>query len=315
VLRNESAVVVGAGIGGLLAARVLSGYFERVVVVERDALPDGPLPRKGTPQARHLHSLAVRGSQIMEDLFPGLDAELEAAGCPSMDQALHTITDLPTGRMPRFSSGIVMRSTSRDLLEWSLRRRLREVPGMRFLPGREVRGLIPGKREGVVSGVRMRVRGDRSGPEEELHADLVLDASGQGSRTPHWLGELGYTSPPETVLDAHLGYASRWYRVPEGFDEDWKSLAVLPRWPDNPRGGSLRLVEAGRWTVVLFGMSGDYPPGSEEGFLRFARELPGPIIHDAIRDAKPLSLPYTATAAPPTAGAATRNPTCRRTCW
>ena len=43
------ALVLGASIAGLLAARILSERFAEVVLLERDALPDGAAPRKGTP--------------------------------------------------------------------------------------------------------------------------------------------------------------------------------------------------------------------------------------------------------------------------
>jgi 2-polyprenyl-6-methoxyphenol hydroxylase-like FAD-dependent oxidoreductase len=39
---GERAVVLGASMGGLLAARVLSDFFRTVTVVDRDALPDDP---------------------------------------------------------------------------------------------------------------------------------------------------------------------------------------------------------------------------------------------------------------------------------
>jgi 2-polyprenyl-6-methoxyphenol hydroxylase-like FAD-dependent oxidoreductase len=51
-LIGRQAVVVGAGMAGLPAARALADYFERVVVLERDTLPLDAAQRTGTPQAR-----------------------------------------------------------------------------------------------------------------------------------------------------------------------------------------------------------------------------------------------------------------------
>ncbi|HMS81040.1 MAG TPA: hypothetical protein PKC20_16215, partial [Burkholderiaceae bacterium] len=79
------AVVLGASIAGLLAARVLSERFDDVVLLERDALPDGPLPRKGTPHAVHPHGLLARGLQVLEQLFPGFTLEMQARGGLSGD--------------------------------------------------------------------------------------------------------------------------------------------------------------------------------------------------------------------------------------
>lgn len=69
-MRTERAVVLGASMAGLLAARVLADCFQTVVVVERDVLPSGISNRKGVPQGRHVHLLWGRGSSIIEDLFP-----------------------------------------------------------------------------------------------------------------------------------------------------------------------------------------------------------------------------------------------------
>jgi len=282
------ALVVGAGVSGLLSARMLSESFDRVTLVERDVLPDGAVARKGVPQARHLHSLAARGSKILEDLFPGFDAELAAAGCPLLDQAADAVTVLSAGRLPRFRSGITMRAASRALVERRIRTRLEDDPRIAFLPGREVVGLLPGL--GGVSGVRTRLRAD--GSTEELAADLVVDASGAGSRAPRWLEEIGYEAPEETVVDARLGYATRWYRVPEGFSGNWTGVAVLPGWPETTRGGTLRRVEGDLWTAVLIGTGGDYPPTDPEEFVTFAASLHSPAIHDAIKDAEPASPVY-----------------------
>jgi len=267
---------------------VLSESFGRVTLVERDALPDDAVARKGVPQARHLHSLASRGSEILEELFPGFDAELAAAGCPLLDQAADAVTALSAGRLPRFRSGITMRAASRALVESRIRARLEGDPTIDFLPGREVVGLVPGP-EGV-SGVRTLLRAD--GSTEELSADLVVDASGAGSRAPRWLEEIGHEAPEETVVDARLGYATRWYRVPEDFSGDWTGVAVLPGWPETTRGGTLRRVEGDLWTAVLIGTGGDYPPTDPEEFEAFAASLHSPAIHDAIKDAEPASPVY-----------------------
>lgn len=288
---RDHAIVIGAGIGGLLAACVLAGHFGRVTVLERDALSEGPEFRGGVPQARHLHSLATKGSEVLEEMFPGLDGELALDGAPLLDQTYDTVTELPSGQLPRFRSGITMRAVTRSRLEWRIRERVEARSGVRFLSRVDVTGLLSDRR--TVTGVRLRPRGSGTGEEAgHLGADLVVDASGGGSKAPRWLSELGYEPPGETVVDAGLGYASRWYRVPEQFAGDWKALAVLPSWPDNPRGGTLRQVEGGQWTAVLTGSGGDYPPTESGKFVEFARSLPSPLIYDAIKDAEPLSPAY-----------------------
>ncbi|WP_187432975.1 NAD(P)-binding protein [Natronococcus pandeyae] len=69
--RNGRAVVVGAGIAGLVAARVLADAFDEVTVIDRDPLPDEPVARRGVPQARQIHILWEAGRATLETLFPG----------------------------------------------------------------------------------------------------------------------------------------------------------------------------------------------------------------------------------------------------
>jgi len=45
---GDHAVVLGASIGGLLAARVLADAYQRVTIVDRDLLPEGAADRRGT---------------------------------------------------------------------------------------------------------------------------------------------------------------------------------------------------------------------------------------------------------------------------
>ena len=75
---NNRAIIIGASMGGLLAARVLADYYGEVTVVERDALPDAYEPRKGVPQGRHTHGLLARGREVLEQLFPGFTEEAVA---------------------------------------------------------------------------------------------------------------------------------------------------------------------------------------------------------------------------------------------
>lgn len=301
-LADGHAVVVGAGPAGLLAARVLADRFAGVTLVDRDApgmgaapagIAGGPGFRKGAPQGRHLHTLTVRGAEILERYFPGLDAELGALGCPAVDQALDAVTDTPAGRLPRFRSGLVVRSASRALLEERLRGRLLEGhPNVRLRGGVEATGLLLKGRRTV--GIEVRTRS--TGAAGELPADLVVDASGAGSRAPAWLRASGFGVPAEEVVDAGLVYATRWYRAPEGplegLPDGVLGAAVLPDGARNPRGGTMRRVEGGLLTVVLVGLMGRNPPTDEAGFLRFARDLPSRAIHDALRPLTPLSPVY-----------------------
>jgi 2-polyprenyl-6-methoxyphenol hydroxylase-like FAD-dependent oxidoreductase len=285
--RGDHALVIGGSMAGMLAARVLSGHFRRVTVLERDRFPEeGPAPRKGVPQARHVHALLKRGRVALEGLFPGIGDELIAAGAPVLDMAKEVAWLNPAGWGVRFPSDLAFIAFSRDLLDWHVRRRLTADDRVRFLQGREVTGLIP---DGTsVAGARVRRRG-RTDNGEELRADLVVDATGRGSRTPEWLEALGYERPEETVVNARLGDASRVYRRPAGFRSDWKMAFVQAAPPDVTRGALLLPIEGDRWMLTLAGRGGDYPPTDEAGFMEFVSSLRSPIIRDAIENAEPLS--------------------------
>jgi 2-polyprenyl-6-methoxyphenol hydroxylase-like FAD-dependent oxidoreductase len=286
------AIVVGGGMAGMLAGRVLSDHFERVTIVDRDRYPDRPAPRRGLPQSRHVHVLLLRGMQILEDLFPGFEAEMVDAGAHIMDSSDDIRFLTPQGWRIRYRSGLMYLSFSRPLIDWWIRRRLMEDPQIRFLETCEVTGLTTAAGRERVNGVEYRFRDaapDHLPAEGALRAEFVVDASGRFSRTPQWLESLGYTPPHETVIDPHIGYASRWYKMPAGFNADWRGFVLAPEPPSRTRGGVLLPVEGLRWLVTLAGMVRDYPPTDEAGFLHFARTLQSSEIYGAIKGAEPAS--------------------------
>ena len=134
---------------------------------------------------------------------------------------------------------------------------------------------------------------DRGGEaERELRADLVVDASGRGSRLPQWLESLGYSRPEETVITSHLGYASRLYRCDPDERRNSQGVYLQPAPPKHTRGGVVLPLEDGRWHVTLAGGSRDYPPTDPQGFTEFARSLRSSRLYDAIATAEPLSPVY-----------------------
>lgn len=288
----EHAVVIGGGIAGFTAARVLSDDFAHVTVVERDRLPDAPVRRHGVPQARHAHTLLPEGQQILEGLFPGLVDELLARGAVAMGEGEQAL--FIAGRRQEWPrQGLdVWIAASRPLLETVIYRRMDVHPRIHVLQGYEATGLSVTEDGRRVRGVLLRSRENVYPTRTELAADLVVDASGQRSQAPEWLAALGYTPPRETTVDAFAGYASRIYRRPAGFQGSWKSLYVRPHRRTGTRGGLIVPLEGNRWHVTLIGMAGDYPPTDEEGFLAFARSLTTPDLYEAIKEATPLTKPY-----------------------
>ncbi|MEO3782676.1 hypothetical protein ABGB12_05075 [Actinocorallia sp. B10E7] len=283
--RRKHAVVVGGSLAGLLSARVLLDHFEQVTLLERDGFPDDPVPRSGVPQGRHLHVLWEHGRGLIDGLLPGVEADLLAQGAPDLRLPADFLWLTSGGWRRRFDTTRMLTFT-RGLLDWAVRRRLFAEPRLAVRTGIEVTGLTGDE---AVTGVRYRERGDAARTEERMPADLVVDATGRGSHAPEWLTELGRPLPRETKIDPLLGYASRYYAIPPGFDPGWKALYIQAGPPRGKRTGGLFPQEGGRWICSLSGAGGDYPPTDDEGYLEYARGLRDPVLYEAIKDAEPLT--------------------------
>jgi 2-polyprenyl-6-methoxyphenol hydroxylase-like FAD-dependent oxidoreductase len=290
---RRHAVVVGASLAGMLAARVLSDHFDDVTLLERDRLTETPAARKGLPQARHVHALLERGRGAMERFLPGLTGELVRAGAEPLDATRDVAWMGPHGWYVRPPGDLVLLASTRDLIDWGVRSRVATLANVRIRQGADVAGLIrgPGDRARV-AGVRLRSRTADAEIDyigAKLAADLVVVADGRNSRLPEWLTALGYEAPGETVINSFQGYASRLYHPPAEFASDWKALYIQQAPPGDPRGGLISPVEGGRWLVSLVGGDGDYPPTDEAGFFAFARSLRSPALCEAIAAAEPLT--------------------------
>lgn len=282
------AVVVGGSVAGLLAARVLAERWPRVTVCERDPEPAAAVPRKGAPQGHQTHALLLSGVRLFEELFPGLGAELEAGGAVPVDFA-GDLAHFHFGSWKlRHDSGMRGFIQTRPFFEQTLRRRLDGHPAIRWRYRTPVSGL-------ETTADRRRVRavvlgsGGSSTARQELAAELVVDASGRGSRLPAWLHRLGLPAPPERRVRLGLGHSSRLFRRRGGFETPWKSLLIYPRAPAERRAGLLFPVEGGRWLVSLAGYMGDHPPRDAAGFAEFAASLPRPDLHRVIAGLEPVS--------------------------
>ncbi|MCX5193628.1 FAD-dependent monooxygenase [Streptomyces sp. NBC_00249] len=289
---DDHAVVLGAGLAGLLSARVLARRFARVTIVERDELPeDGPEFRPGVPQSRHVHVLWSRGLELIERLLPGITDELTAGGSTLLETPRDFLW-LSTADWFRQVPGARQLVGSRDLIDWTVRRAvLREGEGrIRVVAGRLATGLLAGADGRTVAGVVLRGGDGPAAPAERLAARLVVDATGRASKTPAWLAALGHPAPAVTRYDAHLGYSSRTYAIPKGPERRWQGMYVQGR-PDSPRGGVLVPLDGDRWMVTLIGNGEHAPPTKDPEFLDFARRLRSPALHDALRAAEPLSEP------------------------
>ncbi len=289
---GQHAVVIGGGIAGLLAARVLLDHFDQVSLIERDYYPQEPEVRPGVPQGSHVHILFMRGQQILEGLFPGIKDKLVMRGAIEADFSNDYLYRFQSGWLPRAPSQLKGYACTRLLLEWQVRQELQTYQRVQIIQGHEVVGLLASTNQQSITGIRLREREQNGAKEREsrhLSADLVVDASGRFSHTPRWLEELGYQPPSETVVNAFLGYATRAYAPPVDPARTWKGMLIQSNPPENLRTGFVWSVENGRWLVLLVGAGKDYPPTQEADFLAFATGLIDPLLFDVVSKAQPLS--------------------------
>ncbi|GAA2417468.1 FAD-dependent monooxygenase [Streptomyces glaucosporus] len=281
----RSAIVLGGGLAGFLAAGALARHAD-VTIVERDLLPEGPEPRKGLPQARHVHLLWAGGALAIEELLPGTLGALRAQGGHYLPLPRDMVALSPRGWFRRWPPLHHMMLCSRDLLDATVRRQVLTAYGdsVTVLEGTTALGLLGGG--AGVTGVRTV----RDGVEEEHRADLVVDATGRGSRATVWLRELGFPEPPRREIDTGLVYATRMFEAPEGAGEGFPVVNVQadPRQGGPGRGGTLVPVEGGRWMVTLSGTRGGNPTADNEAFRPFALRLRHPVIGELIAGARPL---------------------------
>ncbi|MGW1156943.1 NAD(P)/FAD-dependent oxidoreductase [Streptomyces sp. NPDC002519] len=280
------ALVVGGGLAGMLAAAALSHHGVTVDVFEAHDLPTVPAPRKGLPQGRHVHVLMSGGARAIDVLLPGTIQRLVDAGARRIPLPTGMVGYSPEGWYRRWTheSQYVI-TVSRDLLDHVVRAAVRADSRVTVHTGARVTALL-----GTGTRVTGAVHASADGAEKPVHADLVVDASGRGTRTPHWLVQLGMTGPPEDRVDSGLAYASRTYRSPVG-DADWPIVSVQAdsRQPQPGRAGTIVPIEDGRWLVSLSGTRDGQPTNDPDDFLPFARRLRHPLVADLIAKADPLT--------------------------
>jgi 2-polyprenyl-6-methoxyphenol hydroxylase-like FAD-dependent oxidoreductase len=282
---DKHAIVVGGSIAGMCAARVLSDVYDRVTVYERDDLPDEPVNRAAVPQGRHVHLLMARGAQEFEDLYPGLLADMVAAGVPMLENrpdcihfgaaghvlgTQHTLRDEFTAYVP-----------SRPQLEWQIRRRTAAIQNV-TIERRSVNEPVFDAAAGRVTGVAL----DAGDTTETVPADLVVDATGRGTRLPVWLTQWGFERPQEDAVDVGIAYASHQVHIPEGLLAE--KVVVAGATAAQPLGVGMLFYEDGNWNVTTFGVGKTEPPQDFAGICDLADEILPAHVAAAMRLGTPI---------------------------
>jgi 2-polyprenyl-6-methoxyphenol hydroxylase-like FAD-dependent oxidoreductase len=282
---GQHAIVIGASMGGLLAARALSDFFETVTVLERDRFPVADVPRKGVPQGHHAHGLLSRGRSVIESFFPGWTDEVVASGGVRADIANDANWIGHGVSLKTAPSDMVGLLASRPVLEGHVRRRLLALKNVHAIEGGTVQELVVDEKGEAIKGVRVRIG---NGPEQTIMADLVVDASGRGSSSPAWLENFGFARPEEQKVEIGLGYTTRVYRRCPS-DLHGKLAVVVAGSGPNWRNGTVLFQSEDRWIVSIGGYFGDHAPDDDQMFAAYAGSLPISEIHDIVAHAEPLT--------------------------
>ncbi|MGO1052963.1 FAD-dependent oxidoreductase [Crossiella sp. CA198] len=283
------AVVLGGGLAGMLAASVLTEFVDKVTIIERDRFPDGPLERKGTPQGGHTHVLIAGGAHTIEQLLPGTLDTLAAHGAQRIGLPSRFLALASRGWLRRFDEAQFLISCSRALLDWVVRGKVLRDKKITVREGAEAVGLLGYAQR--ITGAQLRDRDTQA--VEHLDADFVIDATGNTSRAPRWLVDLGLPEVTEEKIDPDIFYSTRFYRAPEGARNNFPEINIASDPITSPvlQAGVLLPIEDHRWIVTLVGPRSAKPPVDDEGFARFARDLRHPVIADLIAGAEPLTEP------------------------
>ncbi|MFN8087363.1 MAG: oxidoreductase [Mycobacterium sp.] len=279
---GDHAVAIGGSLAGLCAARVLADFYDKVTVYERDEVPDRPEQRSAVPQGRHVHLLMARGADEFDNLFPGILADLVAAGVPKVENrsdALHFgaaghVLGVNTVLRKPFTAYI----PSRPQLEWQIRRRTAALPNVELVQKSVAApSFEPGR--GRVTGVRLD-NGDI------VPADLVIDATGRGTRLPVWLEQWGYRRPAEDTVDVGISYATHRVRIPDGLLAE--KIVVFGASRSQPHGLGMLFYEDGIWALTTFGVAKAAAPTNFDEMCALADRLLPRHVAAAIRQGEPV---------------------------
>ena len=272
----DHAIVIGAGIGGLLSAAALSRRYGRVTVIERDRLPEVPLHRRGVPQDEQMHAILAIGQESFEDLVPGVAGEFLRAGAAWYDSPRGIASLSSQGWAARGPSEAWIYGIRRVVLEDALRRKVTEIPEVQIVEGKVV-GLHGGTSERV-GGIILKGIG-----RPHLEADLVVDASGRTSHAPDWLVELGFTPPAEQEIVNTVSYSTALVRLPEGTLRDDIQGYLIPPLPDSPNGAVLLPCDNGLHQIVALTQSDSPPPATRDELIVHLEDVRSPVVAEVAR--------------------------------
>ncbi len=279
-LLGERAIVIGAGMGGMMAAGVLAKFFAEVVVLDKEKLPASPEVRNGVPQGAHVHGLLVLGRGNLEKIFPGFTTDLIGRGAHVSRFGLGFRFRDGLGWHPERDLELDFIGVSRPLLEHTVRANLERLRNITIRDG----AAVAGWREGADK-ITVTLAG---GTEESLDADLVVDATGRSGQALEMLEANGYGPVEEVVINTGQNYTSAIFEKPAGWSHPLNGCVISSDAPVSD-GGVLFSIENNCWMVSLLGRFEHAAPNDLAGFMGYAGNISDPVIHEILSQAKQLT--------------------------
>ena len=184
---------------------------------------------------------------------------------------------------------------SRPLLEWHIQKRIHQISNITIKYETLVKGLLVDEKLNKVCGVKVKYL--ETDIQEEVHADLVVDASGFGSKSIEWLREYEIEVQEEKVR-IDLFYATKMFKLKENEKLDCCNMLMSPSFPDNPYGVLIQTIEDNRYFVTFSGYANEKAPQTDDEFYDFAENLSIFNVTDflnkaeGITDIKTYKIPY-----------------------
>src|SRR3569833_853474 len=237
---TNKAVVIGGSIAGLLSACALAETFDDVLVLERGEFSEEAAVRTSVPQGAHAHGVLAGGLRALEALLPGLTEELLQRGCPSGDILREAAWVFGGLRLAIGDSGVRGMTLGRPLLEHVIRERVRALRNVRIQTNGRCGGLIAA--DARIVGVRASI----DGVDQQVAADLAVDASGRNSKLTAWLFPLGFAPPAVDEVELETHFVSRVFlRLPLHLAGGF--AVVVVSYPLMPLGGIAVALDERRW--------------------------------------------------------------------
>jgi 2-polyprenyl-6-methoxyphenol hydroxylase-like FAD-dependent oxidoreductase len=290
---GDRAVVLGGSIAGMLAALPLSEVYREVILIDRDGLdepePDRPAGvltvRRAVPHGWQLQALLAKGQRVLEELFPGMTDELIAFGASKGDFNKNVRWYFDGRRIKPVETDMIALGPGRPLLENRIRARISALPNVFFRQHTDILGIVATPDRKRIIGARVQSKEPGAEPETLL-GDLVVDATGRGSRSPRWLTELGYPEVEVEHVKMGLAYSTGNFLVDPKDDLLGEDVASVPIGTPNLPRGAVYARLPGYDAITLTGLLGQKPPTDRAGFLAYAESLAIPDIAEVIRRAE-----------------------------